>query len=342
MPPADAAPKLEDVAAALERWAGGDLEVPPAPVSGGFDTFIYRFRHRTEGALILRLYPSVARGPSAVREAATLGFLAEARYPAPECLAVSADPTEFGLPYVVMREVPGRTVFDQLRKRPRSVGALITSLAAAQAVLHGVPVDGWPHPAEGSEIDRRIAALGDAQPADPALRAALDWLREHADDVRGEEPSICHLDFHPINALVADDGRMTIIDWENASLGDPHSDVARTLVLFHAAAVAANSRVERVVLRAARPWLVRSYRDAYRRHIPIDDRRLRFWMALHAADSWWEWSSLVDGTFDRATRTDERTAAAASIAPAMARLFARLVPEAGAAAPGRPPSSARP
>jgi aminoglycoside phosphotransferase (APT) family kinase protein len=328
MPAPDAAPTLEQVAAALGRWAGDDLEGPPERVGGGFDTYIYRFGHRTEGPLILRLYPSVSRGPSAVREAATLQFLDRVGYPAPRCLAASGDPTDFGLPYVVMSEVPGRTVIDQLRKRPRTVGTLVTSLAAAQASLHGVPVEGWPHPAEGSEIDRRIQALGDAEPADAGLRAALGWLRDNADHVRGEEPSVCHLDFHPLNALVAEDGRLTIIDWENASLGDRHSDLARTLVLFEAAPAAARSRLERVVLRVARPRLMRGYREAYRRHVPIDQRRLRYWMALHAADGWWEWSSLLDGSFDRETRTDERRAVAATIAPAMARLFAELVPEA--------------
>jgi aminoglycoside phosphotransferase (APT) family kinase protein len=261
-----------------------------------------------------------------------LRFLTEIGYPAPGVLAASSDPADFGLPYVVMAEVPGRTILDQLRKHPRQVGTLIGSMAAAQASLHGVPAESWPIPAGTSEIDRRIAAIGDDRPADPALGSALSWLLEHADEVRGEEPAVCHFDFHPLNVLIADDGRLTVIDWENAALGDRHSDLARTLVLFHAASAAANSALERVVVRVARPSLVRSYQAAYGRHLPIDDRRLRYWLAVHAFDGWWEWGSLLDGTYDKATRVDERRAAAARIAPAMAKLFSTLVPEAARAA----------
>jgi hypothetical protein len=92
----------------------------------------------------------------------------------------------------------------------------------------------------------------------------------------------------------------------------------------------ATSAVERVVLRAAKPWLLRRYRAAYARHLPIDERRLAYWLAFHAAESWWEATTLLDGTFARETRLDDRTRAATLVAPAMARLFARLVPDAAA------------
>ena len=330
------APVLEEVAAGLRAWAEGlDAEVVegPTPVGGGFDTYIYRFRTEAPPApgLILRLYPTMRRSASAEREATILRYVAGVGYPAPRVLAASGDGAGFGLPYVVMEEAPGRTTLDQIRRRPRHVGTLVGSLAAAQASLHALPAQDWPIPAEGSEIDRRFAALGDQSFDDPDLAAAVDWLRTHADEVRGEEPAVCHFDFHPLNVLVDDDGRLTVIDWENAALGDRHSDLARTLVLFHAASAAANSAVERAVVRVARPSLVRSYRQAYARHLPVDEARLRYWMALHAADGWWEWGSLLDGTYDKASRTEERRAAAARIAPAMARLFGRVVPEAAPA-----------
>ena len=320
------APSIERVADGLRDWAGGGLDGPPEPVGGGFDTFIFRFAVAGR-RLILRLYPSTTRGESARRETAILGFLEGVGYPAPQPVDWSADLEGFGVPFVIMEEIPGRTALDALRSRPRRVGELVGSLAAAQASLHAVAVDGWPHPVAGSEVDRRLAAIDDERvPSDPALRSAIAWLRAHADEVRGEEPAVCHFDFHPLNVLIADDGRLSVIDWENAALGDRHSDLARTLVLFEAAPAVASSALERVVLRAARPWLVRGYREAYRKHLPVDERRLRYWMAAHAVDGWWEWSSLVDGTFAVDTRTDERAATAPVIARAMERLFGRLVP----------------
>jgi aminoglycoside phosphotransferase (APT) family kinase protein len=326
-------PEIEDVAASLSRWAAGRNAAVvdgPTPVRGGFDTYIYRFRLDDGPPLILRVYPSERRAASAEREAVVLRHLAAVGYPAPALVDASGDLAAFGLPYVVMEEVPGRNGLDQLRKRPRQVGPLVGSLAAAQASLHALDPETWPIAAEGSEIDRRFDALGDRSFTDPKLAAAVAWLRSNADTVRGEEPSVCHFDFHPLNVLVADDGRLTVIDWENAALGDRHSDLARTLVLFHAASAAANSSLERAVVRLARSSLVRSYRQAYARLLPIDEERLRYWMALHAADGWWEWGSLLDGTYDKASRTDERRAAAGRVAPAMAALFGRMVPEAAA------------
>ena len=320
-------PELEEVSAALRRWAGRPLDGEPTAVTGGFDTHIYRFA--VDGRrLVLRLYPSISRGPSADREAATLAFLDEAGYPAPALVAHASSPDEFGLPYLIMEEVPGHTALDVIKSRPRQVGRLVADLAGAQAALHALAVDRWPHPVVGDEIDRRIEALGDRRPADPRLAGALDWLRANAAEVRGGEAVVGHFDFHPVNVLVTDDGGLAVIDWENASIGDPHSDLAATLSIFEFAPVVAGSTSERLVLRAAKPWLVRGYRKAYATHRAVDERRLRYWRALHAFDRWWESASLLDGTFDRDTRTDERLGYAGVMAPAMARLFARLVPDA--------------
>ena len=329
-------PTVEEVAERLHRWIrerfgdGAELAGPPEVVTGGLDTYIYRFQPTEGGPLILRLYPSVSRGPSAEREAAVLGFLHGVGYPAPAPVDHGTGSEAFGLPYVVMEQVAGATVLDRVKARPRQTGSLLDSLAAAQASLHGLDRGGWPFPpADGPEIDRRLAAVeGAASPAHSGLAHALRWLQDHRGVVRREDPAVCHNDFHPLNALVDDDGRLAVIDWENASLGDRHSDLARSLVLFEWAPAVAGSAVERVVLRAAKPWIVKRYRAAYERHLAIEEERLHYWLAFHAADSWWEASTLLEGTFERDTRTDERLGPAAVVAPARARLFARLVPDA--------------
>ena len=336
-------PETPAVGAALGAWAqrtfGGSVSVAegPTPVTGGYDTYIFRFRLRGPveglgaGPLILRLYPSVERGPSALREAEILRHLATVDYPAPRPLEASASAEEFGAPYVVMEEVPGRTLLDLASAAPTKAMAYLDELAAAQAQLHRLDTAGWPFPVDPGtwEVDRRLA---DAQAAGPppseGLAKALAWLTEHREVAQGHGPSICHHDFHPVNALRSDDGRLSIIDWEGAGLGDRHSDLAHTLVLFEYAPAVATKRVERVVLRAAKRWLPGRYRGVYARHLPIEDDRLRYWMALHSARLWGEAVQLRTGTFDRHTRTDLRVTLAAAVEPAMAKLFHRLVPEA--------------
>lgn len=44
--------------------------------------------------------------------------------------------------------------------------------------------------------------------------------------------SLCHGDFNPSNIIVADDGKLYVIDWSHATQGNPCADVARTYLLF--------------------------------------------------------------------------------------------------------------
>lgn len=47
-----------------------------------------------------------------------------------------------------------------------------------------------------------------------------------------EGDRLCHNDFHPGNILYNDNNEMTVIDWSDATCGDPLSDVARTVQMF--------------------------------------------------------------------------------------------------------------
>ena len=334
-----APPALDDVAEGIRAWARREIEPDvdlvsgPEPVAGGFDTFTYRFELSSGGPLILRLYPSATRGASAEREATILAFLDGVGYPAPRPKGWSSGTADLGAPFVVMEQVEGGTVLDGIKGHPTRAGRLIDSLAAAHASLHGVDAANWPYPVTAggspSDVDRRLAAVeGMPPPSGAGLARALAWLRANRSVAQHEEPVVCHNDFHPLNAMVDEDGRLAVIDWEGAGLGDRHSDLAHTLVLFEWAPVMASSPVEQVLLRAAKPWVVNRYRAAYERHLPVEEARLHYWRAFHAAESWWEASSLLDGSFARDTRTDERAGPAAVVAPAMAKLFARLVPDA--------------
>lgn len=46
-----------------------------------------------------------------------------------------------------------------------------------------------------------------------------------------EGDSVCHGDFHPDNVLLSDDD-VTIIDWMDASRGNPLADIARTSIIL--------------------------------------------------------------------------------------------------------------
>jgi Ser/Thr protein kinase RdoA (MazF antagonist) len=82
-------------------------------------------------------------------------------------------------------------------------------------------------PVGGAAAGRACGALHDAlaeAAAPPALRAAGADCRERR---------LLHLDLHPFNVLVDDDGEPTgVVDWANAAAGDPELDRARTWSLL--------------------------------------------------------------------------------------------------------------
>ena len=60
---------------------------------------------------------------------------------------------------------------------------------------------------------------------------ALDWLQAKIQDVRFGAPSVIHLDYHPYNVLLREDGAAFVIDWTNAQVSDYRLDLAWTLLL---------------------------------------------------------------------------------------------------------------
>lgn len=97
-------------------------------------------------------------------------------------------------------------------------------------------------------------------PAPPGLRMA---------PLAGDR--VVHRDLHPLNVLMTAEGPV-VIDWSNASAGDPAFDVADTWALLAAASPPA-SGVDRVVVPIGRRIVLRSFlagvdRDAARRAIP--------------------------------------------------------------------------
>ncbi|HEY9558026.1 MAG TPA: phosphotransferase [Acidimicrobiales bacterium] len=88
---------------------------------------------------------------------------------------------------------------------------------------------------------------------------------------------LVHRDLHPMNVMMTPDGPM-VIDWSNASAGDPAFDVADTWVLF-ACATPPMAGIDRFIVPIGRRILLRSFLSrvdaaAARRAIPaaVDHR----------------------------------------------------------------------
>lgn len=110
---------------------------------------------------------------------------------------------------IVMDRVTGPTMVEDLAARPWRVVRHARTLARLQRAVHRCEAPSW------------LAVTPGVSAGDRVL----------------------HLDLHPMNVILADHGPV-IIDWTNASRGDPAFDAAMTYVVM--ATFEANGRAERI------------------------------------------------------------------------------------------------
>jgi uncharacterized protein (TIGR02172 family) len=169
---------------------------------------------------------------------------------------------------LVYERVRGRNMFEVLQKRPWLLYRLARRLAKLHAEMHDTVFN------------------ADA----PAGRAKLHWKVERAEaltDSRrrsllseverlSEGDRVCHGDFHPGNVIMSDKGGF-IIDWIDASRGNPLADTARTsILLLGVAEVQVRDPLPRFVVRLLHRVYLRHYFELrpggveeYRRWLPI-------------------------------------------------------------------------
>lgn len=139
---------------------------------------------------------------------------------------------------LIYERIAGRTMLNALTQQPWRVVTHARLMARMHADVHRCVASGLP------DFREVIAArLARAQPEDIALceraRAELATLPAGA--------RLCHGDFHPDNIMLWPGGAM-VIDWNDAYIGHPLSDVARTSWLLRGSPPAQITPTLRVVL----------------------------------------------------------------------------------------------
>jgi hypothetical protein len=176
---------------------------------------------------------------------------------------------------VMDRVGDGTSPMDQpirLLRRAPAIGQLQARLNAAAAAPE--------LPATRAVLRERIAIV--PQLSTHARAASLALLDELPDGDR-----LCHGDFHPGNVLNGADG-LIVIDWANASRGDPDGDFARTRLLLRLAALPPTSVWMRAAERVGRAWFRGRWERGYREQRPVDDDAATNWETAWAAARLWE------------------------------------------------------
>ena len=203
-------------------------------------------------------------------------------FPAPEVLAVWAEPGELGAPAILMERLDGRPMLDALF--PARLPTLIPTLAALHARLHAIDLadadlDAIPrYDGQLSMLHERIERAGLN-----GLSDGLAWLREHAR--APASPVLCHGDFHALNIIMDSEHRVTgVIDWSLVTIAEPEFDVGCTRMLIAYAPVDAGVFSGGVGM-FQRSVLGRRYYSRYRSLRSVDDERVRYYEAFRCLRS---------------------------------------------------------
>lgn len=207
-----------DPAALLDALKPGAELIDAEPVAGGVSAAILRVRYRAcagtkrkASTAIVRILPARA-ALDAAAEARLMGQLSNSGFPVPGVLAYCTGTTAHAL---LLEHVDGTSDFTPGPER-------IEHMAHLAAALHRLPTGAFDMLAPATEHP-----IGEAYgKLDPARTAPLaDFARAHPPEASGA-PVPCHGDFWPGNLLWTGPTEVTVLDWEDASLGDRLHDLA--------------------------------------------------------------------------------------------------------------------
>jgi aminoglycoside phosphotransferase (APT) family kinase protein len=223
-----------------------ELDQPPRQFAGGMGNLNYLLR--IDGApSVLRRPPLGPLPPGANdmrREHRVLSRLWRAFPPAPQSVHYCADEAVLGAHFLIMEYREGRTIRGSRwpaaiagdNEATRAVSALLVrtlaELHAVDAAAIGLGDFGRPEGFLGRAVEGwagRAAIAADGEPA-PPTGEVVRWLRDNL--VPGGAPSVLHNDFKLDNMLWAPDDwtrRVAVLDWDQATRGDPLFDLATLL-----------------------------------------------------------------------------------------------------------------
>ena len=172
---------------------------------------------------------------------------------------------------LIYERVQGESMLEVFRRQPWNVNRLGGLLAELHVRMHE-RVSDTGLPAQRSRLEYKIKNA-DALP-DSVKSSLLGALQAQPDSDR-----VCHGDFHPANILL-EGSDAAIIDWVDATRGNPLADVARTTIILLGAAK--SSQIKNPFLKALVAMFHSTYLKHYFRLRPRGMDEYRRWLPIVA------------------------------------------------------------
>ena len=175
---------------------------------------------------------------------------------------------------IIYERVYGIPMLQAFATRPWTFPSAVRQFAELQAAMHNSPSLELASQREWLESAVQRAPLLAADVKDRVLQA-LDRLPD------GD--AVCHGDYHPDNILMSPQGPV-VIDWMNATRGNPLADVARTSLMCRVGASPPGaSSLVRLATRLGQGAFHRLYLREYSARRPFDHEQLETWIPVVAA-----------------------------------------------------------
>ena len=208
------------------------------PFSGGASNITCKVTMATGDPIVLRLQRErgIFEPYDVLREAMVLDRLAQSKVPVPRLLGTEADASFLGAPFALMEFV------DAPHMGEAGPDADYGAFTAMVAMIHGLDWHslgmsflGVPESsAEGTSLEletvaQRMAGFGCE--ADTLLARALRRLRETIP--QDGRLALCQGDINVFNYLFRNRKVVSVVDWEQARISDPRSDIGQLVALSH-------------------------------------------------------------------------------------------------------------
>ena len=181
-----------------------------------------------------------------------------------------------GRPGIRMQRLEGHGILAEIQRRPWRVWALAALFGRVHADVNRVRA-----PAQLPELKTDLRRRIESEKSIPrelrvAALAELDRLPD------GD--ALCHGDFQPDNLLLCSTGP-AVIDWPNATRGDPCGDFARTALMMKLGALPPGAPLLiRWGQHVGRGFFARAYVSGYAETTRYDDEAVRRWKFVRAVE----------------------------------------------------------
>jgi aminoglycoside phosphotransferase (APT) family kinase protein len=233
-----------------------------------------------------------------LREGEVLRRLAASPVPVPGVIASEPDPAALGAPFIVLEWIDaphmGIAGPEASFEAYTAMVARIHTLDFSSLGLDFLGVPPSPAAATSAELDRVAARMpGFACDSDSLLCRALETLRAH---IPGDgRLALCQGDINVFNYLFRAGEVVAVVDWEQARIADPRSDIGQLVALSHLKGAPFGP--------ASSASFVRAYEAATGIALPgMQYFRARWlfelgviyygWKAFNDSDPWYAWDHL--------------------------------------------------